>query len=684
MRHPTRRNPGPSTLPGQAIAILGIAAALAAWQPAAAELIQTVEVVARPLPRQLDTAQHLDVVVALDNLVSPSLADALERVPGVTITRLGARSESLVNVRGFDSRQVPLFIDGVPIYVPYDGNIDLSRLGIRDVDRVIVTRAGGSVLYGANALGGAINVVTRRPVDGLTVETRAGITLDDRHDLAASEYGVLAGVATGGWFVQAVASLNDRNHFRIPGSYGPLGSGEDGGRRDNSGGRDLNSSLRLGWEGDDGASWQLSYARLDGEKQTPPYAGTAPGVQRRFWRWPKYDTQNLYLIGTLPVHDRVVLRGRAFYGTFNNLLLSFDDASYTTQDLPFAFTSEYDDYTWGGSSELEWTSSDRAVTRAVAHYKRDVHRETDDIGEPVERLEDANWSLAVEHEQLFGDRLTGVIGLGWSGLDARRADEKLPGGQIGSFPLDDASAVNARAGLAWQLDDSWVLGINVARKTRFPTIKDRYSFRLGRAIPNASLGEERADHLEFSLRGEWLGSDVTLSVFGGWVDDAIEAVTVAPDLCPSPPCSQNQNIGRQRNRGFDLAIGRDLPVIGGVELGYAFLDRDNLSSPEILPVDVPRQELRLTTRTELSERVALRTGVRLESGRNTETNGARDTSGFGLISVGLDIGLTPTLRLLLAGENLANRDWQLQEGFPEAGRTYAATLVWTPTLNTSR
>ena len=46
------------------------------------------------------------------------LSTALNLLPGVSIANVGPRNESVVYVRGFDLRQVPVFIDGVPVYVP--------------------------------------------------------------------------------------------------------------------------------------------------------------------------------------------------------------------------------------------------------------------------------------------------------------------------------------------------------------------------------------------------------------------------------------------------------------------------------------------------------------------------------------------------------------------------------------
>lgn len=638
-----------------------------------------VEVLARRLDREADGVQVVEAP-RLESASRQNVARALDVLPGVYVTPLGARSEALVNVRGFDSRQVPLYIDGVPVYVPYDGNIDLSRLGVWDVESLRVTRAGGSVLYGPNALGGAINVITRRPEPGLSFAARGGLTLDDSLDQQRQDVGFLASATGEHWYVQGTVLTADADFFRLPSgeTYGPA---EDGGRRENSATLDTTTSLKVGWRGDSGADWQLAWSRLDGEKNTPPYAGTFPGsvIQTRFWQWPYYDKDSLYLIGAVPVAETVWVRTRLFYDTFQNSLLSYDDATYTTQNLPFAFTSEYDDYSWGGTAETEWSpAGEGSITRGIVYYKRDVHRETDEIGEPWERMEDTTWSVAAEHQHVLADAVTGVVGIGWNGIDARQADNNIGGGVIEPFPLEDDSALNFQGGLDWRASDVWTLGANVAHKTRFPTIKDRYSYRLGRAVPNPGLQAETAEHLELSANGALLGTSTRVALFGSEVEDAIEAVTVEPTACTTPPCTQNQNAGRQRNVGAEVSLARQLPWIGAVSLDYTWLDRKNKENPGVRPVFTPRQKLRLGTRTALGERVALTVDFKAEDGRYSQTNGVRATSGFGLIDAGLDFRLVDSLRLLVEGANLTDRRYAYDEGFYESGRTYSATLLWQP------
>ena len=55
-----------------------------------------------------------------------TVADAVRLLPGATLSR-NNRNEEMIYLRGFDPRQVPVFVDGVPLYVPYDGYVDFGR-----------------------------------------------------------------------------------------------------------------------------------------------------------------------------------------------------------------------------------------------------------------------------------------------------------------------------------------------------------------------------------------------------------------------------------------------------------------------------------------------------------------------------------------------------------------------------
>lgn len=67
-----------------------------------------------------------------------------------------------VQLRGFDSRRVLVLLDGQPLVGRVNGNFDLSRLPVSMVERVEVVKGPQSTLYGSDALGGVVNIITRR------------------------------------------------------------------------------------------------------------------------------------------------------------------------------------------------------------------------------------------------------------------------------------------------------------------------------------------------------------------------------------------------------------------------------------------------------------------------------------------------------------------------------------------
>lgn len=94
-------------------------------QAVAAQESDTLTVWSSPVSSTTTTVLDQPTMKALDK---QNVAQALSVVPGVVLQKSGSRNEEQVKVRGFDSRQVPVYFDGVPIYVPYDGNLDLARI----------------------------------------------------------------------------------------------------------------------------------------------------------------------------------------------------------------------------------------------------------------------------------------------------------------------------------------------------------------------------------------------------------------------------------------------------------------------------------------------------------------------------------------------------------------------------
>ncbi len=89
--------------------------------------------------------------------------EALRNVPGVDIRRSGSLGKtSSISIRGANSNQVQVLVDGVRVKSPTLGQVDLSDLSPDLIERIEVIRGPQSTLYGADAIGGVVNIITKK------------------------------------------------------------------------------------------------------------------------------------------------------------------------------------------------------------------------------------------------------------------------------------------------------------------------------------------------------------------------------------------------------------------------------------------------------------------------------------------------------------------------------------------
>ncbi len=192
-------------------------------------------------PVQTDVVQRGDI----ERAGAENLEEALEGEPGVRINR--DFSGSGISLLGLDPKYTVILVDGQRVTGRVNGQIDLRRIPIDQVEQIEIVRGGGSVLYGSDAVAGAVNIVTRQtPNDGKPVEADARVaygsfnTLDTtgrvgaaRKRWSASAYGgyrhtsgfdrdpsdlTTTGPAIQQWNVGSSAGLGRFGLFRIDGT----------------------------------------------------------------------------------------------------------------------------------------------------------------------------------------------------------------------------------------------------------------------------------------------------------------------------------------------------------------------------------------------------------------------------------------------------------------------------------
>ena len=150
-----------------------------AWSDEGDESLDEVVVVANRAPEPLSRVGNSVTVLdqqAIQDSQKVDMGALLATTPGITFSRTGGPGNSTsVYIRGADSDHTVVLIDGVVLNDPSltGGNFDFGNLLVGDVSRIEILRGAQSTLYGSQAIGGVINIITTEPQPGLGADVQA-------------------------------------------------------------------------------------------------------------------------------------------------------------------------------------------------------------------------------------------------------------------------------------------------------------------------------------------------------------------------------------------------------------------------------------------------------------------------------------------------------------------------------
>lgn len=228
----------------------------------------------------------------MQNLERTTVVDALNTLSGINIQNGGGRNEQMIMLRGFDVKHAPLFIDGIPIAVPYDGYVDFSRFTTYDLSQIEVSKGLTSVLLGPNTFSGAINMVTKKPTKEFEGEMGVGVFSGDGKD----GY-ITAGTNQGNYYGIVSLSGMQRDNYPLSDDFPNGIKYEDGGARNNSSAKDTKINVKVGYTPNATDEYSFNYIKQHATKDVPPYSGIIDGTVIKdnttgsaggtvhFWKW---------------------------------------------------------------------------------------------------------------------------------------------------------------------------------------------------------------------------------------------------------------------------------------------------------------------------------------------------------------------------------------------------------------
>lgn len=134
------------------------------------DLEQVVVTATKTAKMVKDVPASISVITAkdLEEANVKTLDEALQHVPGVYINNQTGMKASKISIRGLSQNRVLVLLDGMPMNQGYTGS-PLRDLPLSNIDRIEVIKGPFSALYGSNAMGGVINVITKEGVKEQTV-----------------------------------------------------------------------------------------------------------------------------------------------------------------------------------------------------------------------------------------------------------------------------------------------------------------------------------------------------------------------------------------------------------------------------------------------------------------------------------------------------------------------------------
>ncbi len=607
-----------------------------------------------------------------------SLDDAAQLVPGVSVSGSGnSRNERMIYVRGFDRYQVPLSIDGIRVYLPADGRLDYGRFLTADIAEIQVAKGYASVLDGPGAMGGAVNLVTRKPTRELEVEARGTLTLDNDADYAGYNVFGLIGTKHDQWYAQASYTRNFTDHWDLPNDFTPTAL-ENGGARDLSRSSDWRVNAKVGFTPNATDEYALSYTRQEGSKHAPLHVTDTSST--RYWDWPYWNIQNVYFLSTTQLSDIATFKTKLYYNEFKNSLDSYDDATLTTQNLRRAFNSAYADRAYGGSVQLDLAPAAGDRLSLAFHYRNDQHREYQENFAPVHEIEpwqtsrEETYSAAIENSLALSPTIEFVAGFGYDWRQLRRAEDYADGAFI-HYPIRNADAWNAQGALRWTPDADTSAHISVSSRARFPTLFERFSTRFGGAVSNPDLKAERATQVEVGGARRFGPVRAEAALWYARVNDAIMSF---PFVYLGTATSQSRNVGNGDYYGAELSL--TATVTSTLTLGgnYSWVKRD-LEDPSITafhPTGVPSHKAFAFAQWTPLPALSITPNLDIASDRwvSTPAGAYYRTGDYVLANLRVDYTVLPGVDVGLGGRNLFDTEYSTADGYPEAGRTLFVSL----------
>lgn len=600
---------------------------------------QTVEInpmviSAARLPQPLsDVLPSVSVITRqeIEKSQSPTLADLLQGEAGFEFGRNGGPgAQTSYFLRGQNSTNVVVLVDGVRSQTDSGGNLTLTDMPLALIERIEVLRGNAGALYGEAAVGGVINIYTRQfkgdpvPFGSITLGARNTVDMN-------------AGYA---------GTLSDYN-FNVM-----------AGKTSTDGFSAMNSTINAAVNPDkDGHTSVYASAKVDKKISSALSVGLRVRTMQSKTDYDRgYGPSEYDLRGDLPADEHKSKKDVDSFGAFVRKVVS--DQWVTTLDLSTSKTT-YKELTTYLEPFLNFDSSQYNSKQDAIHWSNQYQFTEKFAGnfglDLVDNLHEQKDSFQLRRKTLGAyagltqrfDQLTVQVNLRHDQIDIDRNDS-------GAIKKANSNATTSLLGLGYQLTPTWKLTVSTSTGFKAPSAYD--------ISTNPLVNSENYQSQEAGViyaTGQTVGR---LVYFATHTDNAIGYNTHY----------DAENIGKTQNKGFEASL-RTLWLGNSVKLTY--VDQNPWNVTDSSPLD---RRARRYGSFEMSRPIAsYEVGAKIH-GSSARTEFGSQLAGYALMSVYASRKLSDTWIARVRLENLTNQRYELAGGYNTPGRGLFATLQYSP------
>jgi len=507
-----------------------------------------VKKVAKEVPMSLSvmTAEEIKKVGAT------SVADLMKDLPGVQISSTGSAGIYRLNLRGEGGSRALVMVDGVKISEQKSMEGAPLLIDLNSVDRIEVIKGPASVLYGSEAIGGAINVITKKGGDKPIQGT-----------ISATYNSGIKGVSS------SLSLYGSSNNFY----YRAEGTSTNAGNRIDSDGDDIdhteykNRNLRflLGYENETfDIGVEYSDYTSDNEVRTGLEDSSSFAMNMDLPEWNRKKTL-LHAEYKKPLGILSNIRVDAYQQTtfkeFENNMFNTIQMGPMTQTMESLSTTENDLTTTGFNAQFDLDIADTNLMIIGFEYMDDA-LDVDDtkkgFGDPTfsnytSEAKQTSKSLFIHDEQMLGDNFILSGGLRYTSTETELTKAGNPSYEKGDS--DDNSTVGSISLVFTGVKDT-ALRLLYSRGYRTPNLQQLYmGTSHGSATPtysNSDLDAETSDNYEFGVRYDNKQFDIDMAIFQ---NNAKDYITTIATTVNNSPARLYTNVDEAKTKGVELTAG---------------------------------------------------------------------------------------------------------------------------------